>query len=288
MNATELFNKVVEGEFPIVLNVDENGKPYGHKLINGIPRINVIPYTYSIAKGDVEGHTALYKFGSNADIGTNEETIWEEGGLYNWDALPYLLGGGALVGIASTSANDTSNGTGARTCTIYGLGSHVGEANLISETITLNGQNKVVSANSYQRVNRVVINTAGSSGKNEGIVYVGTGNFTTGVPDYKWASIGIGDNQTLMAIWTVPQGKTFYMTAFTATTNSNKGLLVRMYAKPFGSVFQIKNESFMYSTGIREQFTVPLKFEELTDIDCRAKGVATGAGVSFTFEGWYE
>jgi len=41
-------------------------------------------YTYDISKGNIQGHTPLFKFGSNSDVGLSEETIWYYGGLYPW------------------------------------------------------------------------------------------------------------------------------------------------------------------------------------------------------------
>ncbi len=105
MNATELFNKVVEGEFPIVLNVDENGKPYGHKLINGIPRINVIPYTYSIAKGDVEGHTPFVKVGYAPSCVANANTdVWS----YSATQATYIYPA-AEMGMEVVSSDNTQD-----------------------------------------------------------------------------------------------------------------------------------------------------------------------------------
>jgi hypothetical protein len=91
-----------------------------------------------------------------------------------------------------------------------------------------------------------------------------------------------------MAIWTIPMGKTFFMTSFSASTNSNKGNTVNMYFRPPGELFQIKNTTFLFSTAFEHTFEFPLILAEMTDVDCRAIGVAGGAGISYTFEGWLE
>jgi len=263
--------------------IDEFGTAYGIKQIDGKPRVSSMPYTYDIAEGNVSGHTALYKFGSNPDIGTTEETIWQEGGLYDWAGVDAAPG---IVTVSSSSADDVAvTGTGVRTCTIYGL-STLGATQ--SETVSLAGQTAVNSTLEYSRVNRIICNTAGTGLKNAGVIYVGTGTVTAGVPAVKWSTVAIGKNQTLQSIWTVPTGKTLYITSYSVSTNSNKGNIVNIYFRPTGELFQIKANAYLFSSSFTHRFELPLVLAGGTDIDCRGIGVATGAGITVTFEGWYE
>ena len=247
--------------------------------------LNVLnfPYGYAIAEGDVAGHSSLYKFGSNPDIGVGEETIWRQGGLYDWvgvDAAP------GIVKLSSSSTDDVNiTGTGAWLVTIYGL-STVGVEQ--SEQLAMTGQAGVNSTLEYSRVNRIIVNTGGTGLKNAGTIYVGTGIISTGVPAVIWSTVDVGKNQTLQSIWTVPTGKTFYMTSFAVSTNSNKGNVINMYFRPPGELFQIKVNAYLFSTNFVKQFDIPLSIASGTDIDCRAIGTATGAGIAMSFEGWYE
>lgn len=209
--------------------------------------------------------------------------------LANDATLNISIDNGTCTGItiAATSA-DTQAGvlaSGAQTVTIYGL-STTGAAQ--NETISLTGQTAVNSTLEYSRVFRMIVNTAGSSGYNEGTVYVGTGTVTTGAPAVVWSTIAPTLNQTLQAIWTVPAGKTLYVTGITVMTNSNKGTTINMCFKPQGEVFQIKDKILLFSSNVVEKFTVPLVVTALTDIDFIAIGSASGGGISVTFEGWYE
>lgn len=264
--------------------LDENGYAYGVKEADGKPRVSSMPYTYDIVEGNIAGHLSLYKFGSNSAVGLAEETIWTEGDLYPWAAIDLAPG---IVKVSSTSTDDDIAGTGALTCTIYGLNATSGFEQ--SESIILTGQTPVNSILEYKRVNRIIVMTAGSGLNNAGVIYVGTGTVSGGgVPTVKWASAPIGKNQTLMAVWTVPMGKTLYITSILTSTNSNKGNEINIYVRPLGELFQIKAQQFLFSSNIGNTFQFPLVVEGGTDIDCRAIGVAAGAGIGFSFEGWYE
>ena len=262
---------------------DESGVAYGVKHINNKPRVSSMPYTYDISEGNVAGHIPLFKFGSNPDVSTGEESIWQHGGLYPWalvDAAP------GKVKLSSSSTDDVNvSGTGAWLVTIYGK-------NLVgvpqSEQLAMNGQNAVNSNLDYKRVDRIIVNTAGTGKKNAGVIYVGTGAVGTGVPAVVWATVAVGKNQTLQAIWSVPADKIFYLTSFLISTNSNKGNIINMYFRPPGELFQIKFPAYLFSTNVPYKFDFPLPLIAGTDIDCRAIGVATGAGIAVSFEGWYE
>lgn len=236
------------------------------------------------------GHPTTGKF---TITGTGAEIILTQNApaLADDGTLNVNIADGTSVGVATSasSANTTSGvvASGALTCTIYGLSSV--DSTELSESITLAGQTAVVSSGSYYRVNRIIVNTAGSGLVNAGVIYVGTGSISSGVPAVKWASAPVGETQTLQAVWTVPKDKTFYMTSFTVSTDSNKGTIVNMYTRPDdGGVFNIKNRTFIFSAPMTHAFEFPLVLTGGTDIDCRGKGTASGGGISFTFEGWYE
>lgn len=248
----------------------------------GVNVIKKIPPYAEIAAGFHNGYTPVNKFGANPDVGTTMETIWTCGGLYDWAGVDAAAG---IVKLSSGSADDTSAGTGARTVTIYGLSTAGVEQ---SESMTLNGQTGVNSVKSYSRVNRIIVNTAGSGGVNAGIIYIGTGTITTGVPAVVWACIDPEMNQTLMAVYTVPAGKTFYMTRVVLSTNSNKGAELYLFVRPSGEIFQVKDASFTFSDTYEMTFDFPLKFEAGCDVDIRAKASAVGASFGARVSGWIE
>ena len=84
------------------------------------------PFELQVARGQVDGHETLFKFGINGDVGTSVETVWAQGGTYVYPASA------TVMKISSSSADDASGGTGARTIAIFGLDANYNE---ISESV---------------------------------------------------------------------------------------------------------------------------------------------------------
>jgi hypothetical protein len=245
--------------------------------ISSISRVGTSePFELQVARGQIAWHYDVHKFGFNSDIDDSLETVWAQGGLYSY------LAAATQLSVSSSSTNDTSAGTGARTVTLSGLDADYNE---ISETITLNGQTAVTTTNSYLRIFRMVVNSAGSGGENAGVIYAGTGTVTSGVPANKYATIAIGDNQTLMALWTVPANHTAYLLqtdVTVATTQNNKYCTASLVARPYGEVFQVKDRFVKAESQTTLTYSVPLKFEEKTDIEYRAIGDSAGADIAIS------
>ena len=245
--------------------------------VSSISRVGTTePFYLQVARNQISFHKSNFKFGFNADVDDSLETVWAQGGLYS-----YLASASVLKGSSSSTA-DTSAGTGARTVELFGLDTNYDE---INETVTLNGQTAVNTTKEYLRINRMVVRSAGSGGQNAGVIYAGTGTVTAGVPANKYATIAIGDNQTVMALWTVPRGYTAYLlqTDITvATTQNNKYCTVHLVARPNGEVFQIKDKFVKSESSVHQTYTIPLKFEEKTDIEVRAIGDSAGADIAIS------
>lgn len=245
--------------------------------VSSISRVGTSePFELQVARGQISYHYALFKFGFNPDIDNTLETVWAQGGLYS-----YLAAASVLL-VSSSSTADAAAGTGARTVTLTGLDANYNE---ISETVTLNGQTAVNTTNSYIRIYRMVVRSAGSGGQNAGVIYAGTGTVTAGVPANKYATIAVGDNQTLMALWTVPAGYTAYLlqTDVTlATTQNNKYCTVSIVVRPFGEVFQVKDRFVKSESSTNQTYSIPVMFEEKTDIEVRAIGDSAGADIAIS------
>ena len=240
------------------------------------------PFELQVARGQIAWHNGLFKFGINADVGSSIETVWAQGGTYAY------LSAATVLKISSSSTNDTSAGTGARTVYISGLD---GSYNEINEVVTLNGQTEVNTVNSYLRINRMYVVTAGSGATAAGTIYAGTGTVTSGVPANIYAMIGLGANQTQMALWTVPAGYTFYLTGIFFTsggTTANAYTNFQLNQRPFGGVFRQQSSNRMAANGsfVLDLHT-PLRFPEKTDLEIRAVTSSGSATVSAEFEGIY-
>jgi hypothetical protein len=240
------------------------------------------PFELQVARGQVDGHKAIFKFGINGDVGTSVETVWAQGGTYVYPAAA------TVMKISSSSADDAAAGTGARTISISGLDANYNE---ISETVILNGQTEVNTVNSYLRIFSMFVVTAGSGATAVGTIYAGTGTVTSGVPATVYGMIGIGANQTQMAFWTVPAGYTLYLMGVfytSANTNANASTNFQLIQRPLGGVFRQQSSSRVPGNGdfILDLHT-PIAFAEKTDIEVRAVASTSPSNVSAEFEGIY-
>jgi hypothetical protein len=221
---------------------------------------NKFPFSWAVSEG-FSNLSFIEIFGRNDDIDTGTETIWMAGGLYPWQTSAQSLE------ILSGDDNDTSGGTGARTVFIEGLNASYVET---SETVTLNGQTPVALVNTYLRMYRASVLTAGSGLGNAGAltIRIASAGATLG-------SIPIGENQTLIGIYTVPAGKTAYMPRWWCSASGGadgQTMNCALFDRNLGSVFQVRNRAGIRLGGtsfIEQLFPVPLKFQPKTDLEIR-------------------
>lgn len=118
--------------------------------------------------------------------------------------------------IASSSANDTSAGTGARTVIITYL-DQTG-AGPYTETVTLNGTSYVNTvATNICFIEHIKVATVGSTGSNVGTL---TLKASTGGGGATIGTISATDNQTFWAHHYVPTGITSYISGFSVNNSS--------------------------------------------------------------------
>ena len=225
-----------------------------------------------VARGNISGMTGVNKFGRNDDIdsASGYEDIWAGGGTRVY------LSSAETMDIVSDDANDDGSpaSTGALTLRIEGLDSSYDE---ISEDVTLNGTTAVTTSNSYLRVHRAYILTAGSSGTNEGTITIDP---TTSGSGSRQGSIGPGDGQTLISHYTIPNGKTAFFVGGQLSIASQTGSAgvkearAQLMRRDFGGAWRIQSDLGGRSDGTSISpdinFTIPLKIEEKTDLRWRA------------------
>tara|TARA_A100000171_G_C2140405_1_gene155071 strand:+ start:9782 stop:10579 length:798 start_codon:yes stop_codon:yes gene_type:complete len=233
------------------------------------------PFELQVARGQIGFHESIHKFGFNNSVDTNLATVWLQGGLYSY------LSSASTLYISSSSTADTAAGTGARTVTVFGLDNNFDEK---IETVSLNGQTGVeLNGSTWFRVNRIVVNTAGTGGGNAGVLYVGTeATPSGGVPTNKYATVGIGDNQTLMMTYTIPRGYSAYVTQkdVSASSSAGKFAILTLVARPFGGVFNVKDKVLSSEGYSTIPYPYALKFAEKTDIEIRAQADSQGGTVT--------
>lgn len=171
-------------------------------ITGSVPGSAEIDFFLAVAKGDFTGYSNVSKFGYNAAVTSIAyESIWEGSNAYPWQTVADQLE------VLSSSANDTSAGTGARTVELEGLDS---SWNLLTETLTMNGTTAVTTTASFLRIFRARVVTAGTSLRNEGDITIRDQDTSTTralITNGPTSSFG----QSLMAVYTIPAGKTGYV-----------------------------------------------------------------------------
>jgi hypothetical protein len=144
-----------------------------------------------IARHQIMGHQGVNIFGYSTAIGNVEQAIWEGSTTGGTDYV--FPTSAAQLQLVSTSASDGTS----LNVQILGLDSNF---NVLTEIIALNGTTAVTSVNSYYRVNGLYV----TNGTNVGTIKATQGGSTV----YAYVNPGIGFTQ--MAVYTVPNGYTFY------------------------------------------------------------------------------
>ncbi len=236
----------------------------------------------AIAEGNVTGKTFIHKFGSASDFDTGDNAV------NVWDGANDGLFAGTPPMVYTYSADDTddigiissSDAGDTQTVELQGLDVNY---SLVTQTITLNGQTDVdISATGTDMVRIFRVKNTGATDL-AGVVYVRTNGSAQdggGVPSVAStvrAIVNNGNNQTLMAIYTIPAGKTGYMRdwyASTAGASRSSEYVMRLRARPFGGVFQLKHVSAISDSATstyKHDYTEPEVFQAKTDIEMTAQ-----------------
>ena len=233
-----------------------------------------------IAAGDVTGYAAIHKFGRNPNVGNAPETIWMHGGKYVYLAV----GAASTLYAYSANSEDSASGDGARTVTILGLDNNFNE---IEETVTVGGAATTLE---FLRVYRAFVYTAGSSNTNEGDVLISTGAGGTGTVLADIGTIGTGTTfglgQTQLALYTIPAGKRGYLTTWNvglAPANNKATVLLKSRELNGDGPFRTKDIVDLVGGNHHQNYSIPLRFPEKTDIEVVASG-DTSSIISSSFD----
>jgi hypothetical protein len=266
---------------------DESGVAYGVKQIDGKPRVSSMPYTCDIAEGNVSGHQAWSKIGYNGAIGATEEEMWPVSGVYVFPA------GALTMTIVSDSAEDDADktpaaGTGAYTVDFYYLTTGFVEKTV---TVTLNGVGAVQIATDIYRVQNCRVKTAGTA-------FTAVGNLTIAAGGVTYGYISAGRTRMRQCTWTVPIGKTLYITqiAFSCgdqsaskyarfTTKANYDNLAGVILSR--GLWLPYNEIVLNNTAYFRELNPPTRLPATVDLKVSALANAAAVGTC-SLRGWIE
>lgn len=156
----------------------------------------------------------------------------------------------------------------------------------------MNGTSDVTTSNSYIRINACYALTAGSGGAAAGIIIVKN---TAGTVTY--SAITAGFVTCRQMIYTVPAGKTLYLTSITVGSGDGGNALklnaithTPKYRLFGGSVFYPAGELLTLNSTNLRRLEVPTKFQEKTDIKISVYGDYASASTTCVdaVRGWLE
>lgn len=230
-------------------------------------------YFLSIAQGKVEGTGFIHKFGHNPDIdvSTSPEDLWTVGGVYVFPNDD----GSTQIEILSSNAADTEP------IFIQGLDENFAEQEV---EITLSGTTVVAIPGNWTRVFR-----AWNNGSNNLLGDVDIRDVSNS-PIY--AQIRSEEQQTSMAIYTIPECKIGYLEKYSATVNSNGGqnsmnIDLFLQIREFNKVFREREHRGMRNTGsstFELDYTVPIVLPPRTDIKLQATTTTNNADIAGCFD----
>jgi hypothetical protein len=232
----------------------------------------------------------LQKFGKAPSFPSAvTSTIW--GGANSADIAEYSYNYSPdntanIDSVSSTSTGDTQS------IIIEGLDINY---NFVSQAVTLTGQTRAALTTPLVRAFRVQ-----NMGITDfaGFIYIYVNTALSGGRPIDTTQIRVvvdsSDNQTLMAMWTVPAGKTLSLKSFHFSIdagNKASNYVVRLRVRNFGGVFRTQWEGAISDVGssfLPYYYSLPLQIAEKSDIEMTAKATAagvTGAAVTGSFEG---
>ena len=225
---------------------------------------------FLIARGLVTGISQVNKFGANPSVAVNTtEDVWDGGGTYVFPTTADIT--------HIRQAVDQATLRGA-TINVQGLDT---DWALVVQDVVLDATNSttpVALTTPLKRAFRMKVHANVVATQNIELRNVGGG--TT------YALIRAGFNQTLMAIYTIPAGKTAYMTQYyadntpTATRHPDSVKInLWMADRAAGYEFQIKHQRGipLQGDGFNHPFMPPMKITEKTDIKITAS-IVGGVG----------
>lgn len=221
---------------------------------------------------------SLFKFGKNLAVGTSVETVWETGGRETYVTT------NVIDTVSSSSTSDTSVTMYVEGHTVSGTGAD-SEFTFVSQTVDLNGQNKVLLGTPLARVSRAYV----TSGTLVGDFYVYEDDtLTAGVPDtaskvhlavYEATN---GSSQSFKAATTFSNTDYFLVTSLILSVGKKTSAVVdfSFEVRTAGGIFLPQFQASLSTTGIN---TTQLKAEPYfilpKNSDVRVEAIASTANV---------
>lgn len=239
-------------------------------------------FLLEIARGNISGVTCVNKFGeAPSGVQATVTDIWDRADATPTQQIWTAPTQARTHTIASTDANDTDGGTGARTVRVWGLTSWTTAET--SEDVTMDTASPPVTSNSYVIIHRMRVLTSGATSVN-----IGTITATATTDATVTATIRPSEGTTHMAIYGFPSIQTAYLFRWYGSINKSSGAVGTINFKlvfnpePNAQLthFAIRSERGVQSTGTSDvdwHLPIPLKLAGPGII--KIQGIASAADV---------
>ena len=251
------------------MTYDADGEP--------VLRVSVEQYAANASfngLGIAQAGNFVHKYGYCPDVANG---VWTT--VQTFGGTPYYPTTAVAVELVSDNAQDTNTtGTGAWTVSITGLDANWDQ---LTEIVEMNGLNPVTTQNTFIRVYRMRVVSAGSSGREAGLIDATQDSNIVARIDPEF------DGATLQCAATVPAGKTAYVVNMTLSAGkANKAGLARFMVRPYGGVFGVQDIiEFFQGSYIAQQPPIPFPIPEKSDfrIDARGEDGTTSCSATITY-----
>lgn len=242
----------------------------------------------AIGVGAIPTHVPFRGLGRRDSLSTSAlgDDIWE--GVATSMVFPNQSTGEQCT-LVSTSANDTSAGSGSQQVDVHYINA---AGTYLVETVTMNGLTPVntVATNIrfIQYIHTQRVSSLGATAAGDITIY------STATPANIFNVIKAGGNMSLSSARMVPAGLNFYVSYLMTSATSNKPVSVRFRATcDFEGVLTpnifLYDEIFeMQDSIIYMNLDVPRKIPSLSIIKATAYSSTAGGSVSLSYGGWME
>lgn len=220
----------------------------------------------------------------NVSAVTNGEDVWEG----TASTLPTPADAGEQMTLVSTSANDTSAGTGIRTVFIdYLDNSGVPQ----SETVTMNGTTEVDTvATNIRFVQEIFAASVGSNGAAVGTISI----YKKGSVATVYNAITPGNTSSLNTARMVPLGHILIIRSFTVSgSNAASGKTVDLKLRSTSrggilapGIFNIIDNALVFNSGINREFFSSWNIPALAIVKVTAYTSLAGQDVQASWDGY--
>lgn len=246
------------------------------------------PASLDISRGIANGVRVLHHFGRNTAIGSVFTPVTRSG-FYR---TPQVSGATALRIKAGGNANDTANGSGARSVTMIGIDA---TGALISETVATAGASaSSPTAKTFIRLLEAFVASSGTYATQANPSHAGTITIENAAGGSDWAVISDGSfprGDSEIGVYTVPKGRSAYVQAIRLSSDADKKANIILFKRsgiletvaPYSPMVLVA-EFPAVSGSLQVDYDPPLMFPELTDFGFMASVDASTVDVTVSFD----